>query len=115
MTNKYIQREKKTLYLMVEMYCGGFSGHADALCPSCRKILDYAYDRLDKCPFGEEKPSCRKCPVHCYNSDMREKVQMIMRYAGPRMIFRAPRLAFYHLLKEYKSDGKQIIRNSQSI
>ena len=26
----------------------------------------YADKRLDKCVFGEEKPACKQCPVHCY-------------------------------------------------
>jgi aldehyde:ferredoxin oxidoreductase len=38
-------------------------GHYDAL-------FAYAQKRLDKCVFGE-KPACKQCPVHCYQSETR--------------------------------------------
>jgi hypothetical protein len=31
-------------------------------------------------------------------SARREQIRAVMRYAGPRMMFRHPRLAFYHLV-----------------
>ena len=54
--------------------------------------------RLDKCPFLEGKTTCANCPVHCYKSDMREKVREVMRYSGPRMTLRHPILAVFHLI-----------------
>ena len=56
--------------------------------------------RLEKCPFAEEKPTCVKCPVHCYEAVMRERVRQVMRYAGPRMLLRHPVLALLHLRDE---------------
>ena len=73
------------------------------LCPECAALLDYALRRLDSCRFGNDKPSCRKCPVHCYRADMRERIRTVMRWAGPRMIFRHPMAATRHLLRELRS------------
>ena len=73
------------------------------LCPECAALLDYALRRLDSCRFGNDKPSCRKCPVHCYRADMRERIRTVMRWAGPRMIFRHPIAATRHLLRELRS------------
>ena len=73
------------------------------LCPECAALLDYAHRRLDSCRFGNGKPSCRKCPVHCYRADMRERIRTVMRWAGPRMIFRHPIAATRHLLRELRS------------
>ena len=73
------------------------------LCPECAALLDYALRRLDSCRFGDGKPSCRKCPVHCYRADMRERIRTVMRWAGPRMIFRHPIAATRHLLRELRS------------
>ena len=73
------------------------------LCPECAALLDYAHRRLDSCRFGNDKPSCRKCPVHCYRADMRERIRTVMRWAGPRMIFRHPMAATRHLLRELRS------------
>ena len=73
------------------------------LCPECAALLDYALRRLDSCRFGNGKPSCRKCPVHCYRADMRERIRTVMRWAGPRMIFHHPMAATRHLLRELRS------------
>ena len=73
------------------------------LCPECAALLDYALRRLDSCRFGNDKPSCRKCPVHCYRADMRERIRTVMRWAGPRMIFHHPMAATRHLLRELRS------------
>ena len=73
------------------------------LCPECSALLDYALRRLDSCRFENGKPSCRKCPVHCYRADMRERIRTVMRWAGPRMIFHHPLAATKHLLRELRS------------
>jgi hypothetical protein len=43
-----------------------------------------------------EKPVCVKCPVHCYQRFRREQVKAVMRYAGPRMLWRHPILSLRH-------------------
>jgi hypothetical protein len=98
---KRIRRERKTIAAMIAIYCrdhhdGGRSG----LCPECAALHAYAEQRLDKCPFGETKPTCVKCPIHCYKPACREQVREVMRYAGPRMLVRHPVLAIRHLLDE---------------
>ena len=128
-----IADEKKVVALMIRMYCRrhcrqqgrtakadltGLTGrNADTnqadridarhntrpLCPECAALLDYALRRLDSCRFGNDKPSCRKCPVHCYRADMRERIRTVMRWAGPRMIFHHPLAATKHLLRELRS------------
>ena len=60
--------------------------------------LEYALARLERCPFGGEKPKCSACPVHCYKPAQREQARLIMRYAGPRMLLRHPLLAIAHQL-----------------
>jgi hypothetical protein len=60
--------------------------------------MDYATRRIDRCIFGEAKPTCARCTVHCYNATMRERVRSVMRYAGPRMLWRHPILAIAHML-----------------
>jgi len=84
---------------MVGIYCSAHHGDSpDDLCDSCRGFLDYADVRLDKCPYGEDKPTCSNCPIHCYKPERREQAKAIMRYAGPRMLLRHPLLAIAHKL-----------------
>mgnify|MGYP001231039661 CR=1 FL=1 len=71
-------------------------------CGACREFLDYAEQRLEKCPYGEDKPTCAKCPIHCYKRAQREQAKEIMRYAGPRMTYRHPWLALTHLLDKLR-------------
>ena len=92
-----LARELKTLRAMVSIHCRArHAAHGD-LCAACAALLDYATRRLDRCVFGDDKPTCAKCKVHCYGSAMREQVSAVMRYAGPRMAWRHPVLALAHL------------------
>ncbi len=90
-----IAREKKTVSAMVEMFCRG-NHRTDTVCDSCRDLLAYSMNKLDKCVFSEAKPTCVKCPVHCYGSEMRDKMRIVMRYSGPRMLLRHPVLTMRH-------------------
>ena len=67
------------------------------LCPQCQELLTYAHKRLERCKFGNEKPSCTRCPVHCYKPSMRQQIRQVMRYSGPRMLLHNPVLAIRHL------------------
>ncbi|MEW8691145.1 MAG: nitrous oxide-stimulated promoter family protein [Candidatus Thiodiazotropha endolucinida] len=93
-----IKREKQTISAMMAIYCRDHHRTENALCETCDQLLDYAHRRLDTCPFQEKKPACNHCTVHCYSKDMRLRVQDVMRYAGPKMLFRHPILSLYHLL-----------------
>lgn len=91
-------REKKTIRHMLAIYCAGRHGQREGLCDGCRNLLEYALDRIDRCPYRGGKPACNACPIHCYRSCEREEIRGVMRYAGPRMLFRHPVLALLHLL-----------------
>jgi hypothetical protein len=82
---------------MVDMYCRHHHGRP-ALCETCSDLLTYARRRLDRCPYGIDKPTCVNCPVHCYRADERERMRQIMRWSGPRMLRRHPVLAVLHLI-----------------
>ena len=93
-----LARELATLSVMIEIHCRELHGRDDGLCEDCAELLAYATRRLDRCVFGDDKPTCAKCTVHCYTAAMREEVRSVMRYAGPRMVWRHPVLAVRHLL-----------------
>lgn len=96
-----IEREKKTMRKMISLYC---SRHLLMVEPSDEycELADYACKRLDKCRYGVNKGTCKKCPTHCYKPDMREKMREVMRWAGPRMIVLSPRLAMRHIIDGMK-------------
>jgi len=102
--NRRMSREKKTADAMIRLYCSGQHGTRSGLCADCREVSDYAMKRLEKCPFQERKTTCGNCRVHCYKPAMREKIREVMRYAGPRMIYRHPLLAFFHLLDGFRKE-----------
>ena len=98
-----IQRDMRTVAAMVRIYCAGkHGGRGGRLCEACANLLGYADDRLAKCPFAEEKTTCRDCPIHCYRPAERTEMKEVMRYAGPRMLWRHPMLAIRHLWMERK-------------
>ena len=91
--------EKDTVSKMIRIYCRLKHKQKNSLCPDCRNLEDYAHNRLERCTFGENKPACEKCTVHCYKPQYREKIREVMRFAGLRMLFFYPADAFKHFLK----------------
>ncbi|EPN5225379.1 nitrous oxide-stimulated promoter family protein [Shigella flexneri] len=80
MSGKRISREKLTIKKMIDLY--------QAKCPQAsaepehyEALFVYAQKRLDKCVFGEE-------------------MKQIMRWAGPRMLWRHPILTVRHLIDD---------------
>jgi len=87
---------------MIALFCRHNHAPDQDLCADCGELARYAAQRIDKCPFGEEKPTCANCSIHCYKPRARERVRAVMRYAGPRMLLRHPLLAIAH-----KLDGRR--------
>jgi hypothetical protein len=101
-TNKRLAREWKTMEMMIKIHCRDQHRTAAALCEECLQLLDYAGVRLERCRFGAEKPTCAKCPVHCYQRARREQIKTVMRYAGPRMLWEHPVVSLRHWLDGFR-------------
>lgn len=93
-----IEREKRTVGIMVKMYCDNNHEKVGSICSECNELTEFANDRINRCVFQDDKPVCSECKIHCYHSDMREKIKTVMRYAGPRMIYRHPIIGIRHLI-----------------
>ena len=99
-TMKRIDKEQKTIGIMIQIFCGtNHKTGRKCLCPACTELLDYAKERLNKCPYGEDKGACSKCKIHCYKPDMRKHINEVMRFSGPKMARKHPLLAINHLLR----------------
>ncbi len=106
---KRLAFEYKTLTAMLHIYCQahhpGYS--TGGLCPECENLLVYAAKRLAKCPFKQRKPTCGNCRIHCYKKDMRRQVQEVMRFSGPRMVYRHPVMALKHMIDSWRKTPEQ--------
>jgi len=102
-TDSRIGRERKTLEALISLYCRGVHRNRGALCGECRELLVYGTRRLAQCPFGAGKPTCARCPVHCYQLHKRDQIRRVMRYAGPRLSYRHPILALSHWLDGFRT------------
>lgn len=96
------RQEQETIRLMIGLYCKKKHHHKDDLCEECQEIYEYTCKRIDVCPFMETKTFCNNCKVHCYKKDMREKIRIIMRFSGPRMLFHKPFMAIRHVYLDRK-------------
>ena len=118
MSNQIIEskreREKRTVSLMIRIYCKKKHRTKKGLGPECEALDAYARMRSDKCPFMETKTFCSNCKVHCYKADMREKIRAVMRFSGPRMIFSHPIMAIRHLIESKKEKKRLEKENNES-
>ena len=109
-------RERKTVEAMLWLYCRErHSSDGEILCAECTELRDYAWLRLQKCPFQAGKTTCTKCPVHCYKPAMRARIRDVMRYAGPRMIYKHPLMAIGHLFDGLRQEPVRSGRKEVSI
>lgn len=107
------EREKRVISQMIAIYCNGNhregdgrDGHkpsckaycGEAICEECLKMDDYAVERTQMCRNMSTKTNCEECENHCYVPEMRRQIRAVMRYAGPRMIYKHPISAIRHLL-----------------
>ena len=106
------EREKAMVSDMIALYCRKQHGAKSGLCVDCAALNTYARERSDKCPFMETKTFCSNCRVHCYKPEMREKIRVVMRFSGPRMIFHHPVTAVRHVLetKKEKDDWRIVMK-----
>nr|WP_314267568.1 nitrous oxide-stimulated promoter family protein [uncultured Moellerella sp.] len=99
MCSQRVQREIKTIEKMIQLYERSHPA-SEAQPDYYEKLYIYAVKRLEKCRYGENKPACKQCPIHCYQPKMREQMKGIMRWSGPRMLIYHPILAIRHLIDD---------------
>ena len=93
--------ELETMHKMLLIHCRDVHGTTKKeLCPQCLAMFKYAQERMDKCVYGDNKPVCSQCPVHCYKPAMREAVKKVMRYSGPRMMWHSPILTVRYIYRK---------------
>lgn len=102
------QKEYETVLLMIQIFCHKKHGtkamkNLEALCPECRQLADYVHTRIERCVFMETKSFCSFCKIHCYKPEMRERIKIVMRFSGPRMLFYHPLPAIKHLILTIKN------------
>lgn len=95
------EKEKEVVSYMISLYCRKKHG-GDTLCPECAELDAYSAKRSDLYPFMETKAFCANCKVHCYKSDMRERIQEVMKFSSPRMLFHRPGMAIRHVIETRK-------------
>lgn len=101
-----LNTEFKTITAMIDLYCLNHHQTNTASfqrCDDCEQFRSYVKHRLDRCPYGENKPSCKQCPIHCYKPQQKRKSQTIMRYSGPKMLLKHPIMAIRHLVHDKKA------------
>ena len=83
--------------MMLQIYCKKHH-KAKMLCGDCIQFEQYAHQKLDRCRYGNQKSTCKNCPVHCYSPEMRKQIRDVMEYSGPRLIIFHPIKALDHII-----------------
>lgn len=99
--------DMRTISQMICIYCAGHHSKeqrtqiaycGDSLCPACEELDVYAHARTLKCPHMDVKVSCDRCEIHCYAPERLEQIRAVMRYSGPRMLFKHPVAGIRHAI-----------------
>lgn len=97
-----IERDKRTVKFMIDLYSRHRAVDEEERA-RLQELMHYACQRLDHCRYGDSKPACKDCPIHCYAPARRELMRRVMRWSGPRMLFYAPRATLRHFLQVLKA------------
>ncbi|MBN2510555.1 MAG: nitrous oxide-stimulated promoter family protein [Spirochaetales bacterium] len=87
------------------IYCRGVHNNVTgngSLCDACDDLFRYSIERTRSCKWKEKGRLCSACEVHCFSKEKRAAILQIMRYAGPRLVFTHPLLAFRYLILKQK-------------
>lgn len=90
-----IQKEIDLSLSMIDLYYQKSNETPDI---NHEEMKNYAKKRLEHCPHGENKPTCKNCTIHCYQTKYRNQMKKIMRFSGPRIMLYHPILALKHYL-----------------
>ncbi|MFX0547729.1 nitrous oxide-stimulated promoter family protein [Hathewaya histolytica] len=101
-----INKQKKVIKIMVEFYCKKKHNTMGELCDQCEELLEYAYLRLGKCRYGNNKPNCDSCKTHCYKKEMKDRMTEVMKYSGSRMLLHNPKIVIAHFIDGFKYKPK---------
>lgn len=93
-----IESELKTVNHMIDIYCKG-NHNTEQVCDECKELKVYVKERLEKCVYKKDKPICKNCPVHCYSEKEGIQIKVVMRYSGPRLIFKHPIETLRHMFR----------------
>ncbi|BCN29579.1 nitrous oxide-stimulated promoter family protein [Anaeromicropila herbilytica] len=100
------KKQKKELNIirrMIELYCHGHKHSEKGLCKDCLVLLEYANQRILSCPISISKTYCSSCKIHCYKTEMRDRIRTVMKYSGPRMMVHNPILTLEHAIVTIKT------------
>ncbi|WP_081580526.1 MULTISPECIES: nitrous oxide-stimulated promoter family protein [unclassified Dehalobacter] len=104
--SKRRRRERVTVEKMINIYCKKTHTPQNRRCEDCERLYKYSSKKIEQCMFGENKPVCARCKIHCYKLEMRVEIKKVMRYSGPRMLFKHPILTLYHIIDSKRSNRK---------
>jgi Nitrous oxide-stimulated promoter len=90
--------EKITIQMMIELYCRNNHRNTIYLCDDCSKLLSNATTLINNCPYSP-KPACGACKNNCFSVEHKKRMKQVMKYSGPKMLFRHPILTIKHIWK----------------
>ena len=96
--------EKDIVKWMIEYYCS-CNHNTAGICDECSDLLNYAVKRNDNCLHGNNKPVCSVCEIHCYSATYRDRIREVMKFSGPRILYRKPLWGVMYLVKKKTGTG----------
>ena len=67
-----------------------------------RGVLFIFREKTGLRPFGEKKPVCAKCNIHCYGKGHKERAKEIMAFSGPKLLLKHPILSMRHIMALFR-------------
>jgi hypothetical protein len=92
--------QEKLVKEMILLYCNKNHNTKNELCESCSELFGYVQKRLKYCPYGDKKPVCFNCKIHCYRKEYKDRIKDVMKFSGPKIMFHNPIAGIKYLFKK---------------
>ena len=89
-----VDEDIKILTEFIQIYCDNkhrerpkINDNGTNICAECQNTLSYSSKMREYCSL-DPKPICKKCTIHCYKPEYRQRIKEIMRHSGMSLIMR---------------------------
>ena len=100
-----VPKEKENIRKSFGKYCNENHGTSDEkLCPKCTALLTTVMLKIQRCPYGINKPVCDNCETPCFGEEATNNFREIMKSSRKKMLLSHPLMTIKHKIASLGAD-----------
>lgn len=110
-----VPKERENIRKSFGKYCNDNHGTSDGkLCPKCTALLTTVMLKIQRCPYGINKPVCDSCETPCFGEEVTNGFLDIMKSSRKKMLLSHPLMTIKHKIANLGADYAKMQRDKKS-